>query len=568
VKNFRSFLLGAMTCFIVFAAACYASPSSAQTWTLTQEQRRSYLYYYAPVIFKRGNENNGKRGYDWGTNFHFDQDGTFSNNLNNSTLFPNLISAASAGHSSYASWRLRPTLYTALLEFSDSGKNLVLIYHIYHGHDNAEGIHDWERTELHLKNVVGSPGSGELVSHVVVTQHHRHVVRTGTQVNFMQTPTGKHVMLWQAEWSDKAFAAHGRELRFVQDSHAYLKSRWQIWNAKAEVDVNNDSGHKNVHYAFVPDQSAGAVAELYARPLTYTTAESLSSGLDNGTTTTWSNVKRITYELQDLADILPTHWQYGNYAGNWRTTESLMMVLDSNGITNEMGALEVPAGLQTFYTQSALPNGGGDGRTGYPDKPWLWGTYNMNDNASDNSISPGGSNFTAAAFAGNVPDSRGNTRTSANGRPLSANIFWWQHDYFAHFGYTDNSSSSDPGFWLTGDWHLPTNGGFDGRWVQLFDDRAGQELYAPLSVSMGFPVDYCTNAQYGNYQMAMQVDVSGGMSPYTVAWSSDYSGSWQSGAPHSFAYLDPWSQYTLTVTSADGQSQSYPYYFEPWCYYY
>jgi hypothetical protein len=54
--------------------------ASAQAWTLTKVQRQAYLNYYAPVILKRGDENDGKQGRDWITNFDFDQDGDFSNN--------------------------------------------------------------------------------------------------------------------------------------------------------------------------------------------------------------------------------------------------------------------------------------------------------------------------------------------------------------------------------------------------------------------------------------------------------------------------------------------------------
>ena len=51
--------------------------ASAQTWSLTNDQRRAYLNYYAPIILKRADENNNKQGRDWITNFDFDQDGNF-----------------------------------------------------------------------------------------------------------------------------------------------------------------------------------------------------------------------------------------------------------------------------------------------------------------------------------------------------------------------------------------------------------------------------------------------------------------------------------------------------------
>jgi hypothetical protein len=34
--------------------------------------------------------------------------------------------------------------------------------------------------------------------------------------------------------------------------------------------------------------------------------------------------------------------------------------------------------------------------------------------------------------------------------------------------------------WLRGAWYTAANGGFDGRWVQLFDDRPSYEAAPPL----------------------------------------------------------------------------------------
>jgi hypothetical protein len=57
-----------------------ASHAQAQVWNLTTAQRQAYLQYYAPVILKRGDENDGKQGRDWLANFDYDRDGNFSNN--------------------------------------------------------------------------------------------------------------------------------------------------------------------------------------------------------------------------------------------------------------------------------------------------------------------------------------------------------------------------------------------------------------------------------------------------------------------------------------------------------
>ncbi|WP_426735749.1 hypothetical protein [Myxococcus faecalis] len=462
---------------LTFAALSWPTSAHAQAWTLTTEQRQAFLQYYAPVLLKRGNGDDGRHGYDWVTSFDFDRDGNFSNNKLNWKRIPQYVDASRAGPSAYDAWRIRPTLYTSLIEFMDGSKNLKLIYHVYHALDkNAAGdyqLHDWERVEMLVTNVVGAPGSGESVAYAVVTQHKRNVVRRAGHVdlNFMQTATGKHLLIWQAEWSDKLAAAHGQELRFVTDPYAFFAGRMAS-AGKAEAGVNNDGGRKNVHYAFVPEGPADAVAAFGARALTYATADALASRYDNGKTITWPNVKRVTYELQDLADILPTHWQHGGYATHWLDTGPIDFYLES-ALVNEGGATEVSAGMQRFFPKTRDVENDDD-REGYIAKKWFVGTYEMNDSASD--FGGGGSNaFHDNAYASTAVDSRGRTRASASGYTTSPSSFWWQHDYFVHAGFTDSTDGVEQGFWLPGAWYLPANGGFDGRWVQLFDDRPGLE---------------------------------------------------------------------------------------------
>src|ERR1044072_3353572 len=75
----RMVLLAAL--LIVVAVAWPGSPSaSAESWTLDTAQRQASLSYYAPVILKRGDENNGREGADWLSNYDFDRDGDFSTN--------------------------------------------------------------------------------------------------------------------------------------------------------------------------------------------------------------------------------------------------------------------------------------------------------------------------------------------------------------------------------------------------------------------------------------------------------------------------------------------------------
>ena len=72
-------------------------------------------------------------------------------------------------------------------------------------------------------------------------------------------------------------------------------------------------------------------------------------------------------------------------------------------------------------------------------------------------------------------DSSGWTRQMASGRYDSPNSYWWQHDFFVHDGTVDTGNSTENGQWLRSAWYTAVNGGFDGRWVQLFDDRPGLE---------------------------------------------------------------------------------------------
>ena len=62
---------------------------------------------------------------------------------------------------------------------------------------------------------------------------------------------------------------------------------------------------------------------------------------------------------------------------------------------------------------------------------------------------------------------------------------------------TSDSTHYEAGMWLAGAWYTAANGGFDGRWVQLFDDRPTYEAPAPAPV-------VCSA------QAEQQCDISGG----------------------------------------------------------
>lgn len=530
-----------------------AQPASA-TWTLTTAQRQAYLHYYAPVIMKRGDENNGKQGRDWLTNYDFDRDANFSNNRVNWRNVNQYVAASTTGPSSYDRWRIRPTLYTALVEYTTGGsKSLVLLYHVYNAADkDGTQIHDWERVEIAVRGVTGTPGAaGESVNHVTVTTHHDHIMRRSydSGLNFMQTTTGRHVLLWQADESDwdlnSPCQTYGHELRFVTNPYSWIAGQVSSATARAEVNINGKDEKKNVHYVFAPEGSSAAVSTWGAKPVTYTTAASLASGVDNGDTVAWYRAKRLTYELQDLADVFPTHWQNTNWYTHWRSDTSSDVLLESP-IVNEAGQAEVSTGQQRFYTKSrdSGSSAGTDDREGIPDKSWFYGAYSAELNADCPS---GGDDF--GAYEGRGLDSTGRSRGAASGYFNSHNAFWWQHDFFVHSGAMDDAETREAGTWLAGAWYTAANGGFDGRWVQLFDDRPGYEPVAPLGLSISYPPPQCTDT------FSVTANATGGLSPYTFTWTNADPVSSPSD-PSNTAYVYANVTATVSVRSADGQARS------------
>ncbi|HWW75328.1 MAG TPA: hypothetical protein VNZ44_08030, partial [Pyrinomonadaceae bacterium] len=479
----------AVALFVLLGLSFGAGRAHAQAWSLTTAQRQAYLQYYAPLILKRGDENDGKQGRDWLTNFDFDRDGDFSNNRLNWRNINYYVAAAQSQTGAYSNWRIRPTLYTALIEYMDGGsKSVVLLYHVYNAADkDGSEIHDWERVEILVRGVGGTPGAGgEFVNHVTITHHKDHLIRryydTGL-LNFMQTATGNHVLLWQADESNydlPSAGPHGHELRFVKDSYSYIAGQRGTLGADAKVRINDDGDNRrNVHYVFVPETSSDAVAAWGAKALSYSTASGLASRVDNGDTVYWTQVKRITYELQDLADIFPTNWQYNPWYVHWLSSDFQDVLLESP-IINEAGLPEVSAGLQRFYTQSRDIGKSEltDGREGVLSKNWLYGSYSAEFNADTPS---GSDNF--QGFEGYGLDSYGWSRGAASGYYNSHGSFWWQHDFFVHSGVLNSADTREEGMWLRGAWYTAANGGFDGRWVQLFEDRPDYEAAPPPPVT-------------------------------------------------------------------------------------
>jgi hypothetical protein len=421
-------------------------------------------------------------------------------------------------------------------------KTLVLLYHVYHPVDKkASEIHDWERIEIAVRSVAGIPGgAGEYVSYATVTRHRDHILRRygSPDLNFMEVAGGKHLMIWQADEdnTDYTGGAHGHELRFVQDTYATVSAR-AATNEASGVNISN-ADRKSVHYLWVPETSVNAVSAWGAQSINYSNAASLAAGRDDSVR--WSSVKRITYELQDLADVFQSYWSGSNWWINWTSDKIVDVRLDS-ALLDEAGTLQVPAGLQRFYVGSrdAYSAAQTDGREGVPAKAWFWGGYSAEANAD--SIS-GSDKFGGYEGLGRGSDYY--NRADASGDYASLNTYWRQHDYFAHSGLVDTRERYESGAWLRAGWHLWQNGGFDGRWAQLYDDRVAYEPVSPLWVSMPSFAEGCGDSVYAT------AVVGGGVAPYAFQWTNVLSQS----ADGLWAQVASGETATLTVSSADGQS--------------
>ncbi len=450
------------TLAVVFAVACAvaAGRAEARTWSLSDQQRRAYLGYYSPIILKRADEDRaGHAGYDWITNYDFDRNGAFSDNKANweglAVFLKEGRDPLSGDGSLGTAWRIRPTLYTALIEFMEAGrKSVILLYHVYHAKQQGS-IHDWERVELRVDGVTGTPGtSGEGINYAVITEHSKHNRRVpgDADLNFMETRHGKHLLLWQAEWSDDWLDFDKNELHWVEDRFDGL-DRDNRGGRPAEVNVNGDPGLRNVNYVFVCGCDPEAAAYWQARAISRETAREMAAGTRDRMT--WDEVPRALYELQDIADILPSHWQGGGYARHWRPPARLIAL--ESPILDEDRAEVVPAGLRNFYPLAADGADPSESRLGYPAKHWFWGAYRFGER---NPLIRDGDRLRRRL----VPQSAVDRYIRDVGKPLR------QHAYFAHDAQATSSGAGPSGRWLPPAWHRRSHGGFDGRWVQLFAD--------------------------------------------------------------------------------------------------
>ena len=447
------------------------SRASAQDpWALTNDQRRAYLAYYSPIIFKRADEGDDHDGYDWITNYDFDQDADFSNNKDHWEDVEDFVAG-----SQHSEWRIRPTLYTALIEYTlDGVKSITMLYHVNHAKQQGS-IHDWERIEIRVNDVNGVPGSGsEDIGYVVITEHSEHNGRQGGHgdLNYMETANGRHLMLWQAEWSG-TIGFRKAELRYVEDSWETVDNDNQDGD-KAELELNGadgpfSDGDRPVNYVFVLESDEEAVSYWGAQAVTQANAEALSSGTSNSRD--WDEIPRVTYQLQDIADLWPTHWTKNpDQPTHWDADEKVKVFLET-AVRNEVGSIVVEPGMQKFAHLSIDDEDGDESRNGYPNKNWMWGAYLWDYESS----------FKSEAFEDGAPNGERGHGTEHQG--VSYDKYWWQHDYFAHDGVKgdgDPNAEAEGGQWLYGDWYTPAAGGFDGRWVQLFaDDHAFEPALTP-----------------------------------------------------------------------------------------
>ncbi len=285
------------------------------------ERYRAFLRFYAPLILKQADEAAGLAGRDWITNFFFDDARLSNNRVRWTQSLSNFV-----GGETELDWQIRPTLYTHAIEFLEQGeRSLVLLYHVYHAMQ-ASGIHDWERVELRLDGVGARPGQDERVRFAVLTRHSMHRARGPAELQWYETEHGRHLLVWQAPWSSSwagAFLAalprarfswnpfettpRKAELRFVDEEWDQIAANLAS-EEPALVAIEGTLRPYPVHYVFVPDSDAHGVAALGARRISPTNPRSQSAEKQGMETHPGVEVRRLCYELQDTADVLPTHW--------------------------------------------------------------------------------------------------------------------------------------------------------------------------------------------------------------------------------------------------------------------
>ena len=440
--------------------------SRQKTWRLSTPQRQAFLHYYSPVLLVRAEESapdtllrNSRAGWDWISNWKFDDDVFKNNAIWKRDLFSYIYRVPNQD-GKIPNWRIRPTLYTALIEFMEADpdgrlhKCLKLLYHIYHPIDKRGKLHDWERIEMRIDSVGAEPGQQETISYVIITTHNIHNAMRGDDVRlkFFRTRDGKHPLLWQAQWDEPhagdSDSLNGHELQFVTtDLTADM--------GKAVVDIEGPFNtlrgkpirysQKTFHYIFVDESSSATCKSLNAKAITPASSRRLAYGGSKNTALPAENTRRITYELQDIADIIPSMLEDSDWkALKIKKLRVLYMVDFQSALKDASGRSIIPPGPdKRFYPLARRdPSYNGRGRTGYVAKNWFWGSIRLG--------------------------------TARNGAPP-----FRQHDMFMFRSLSalkdewpaEDDPKSLSSYRLPVGWQKKENGGFDGRWIQIFPDH-------------------------------------------------------------------------------------------------
>ena len=354
--------------------------------TLTNDQRRAFLEYYAPLILKAADEpNTNDKGNDWISNLNFDQDNNFSNNRTN--WLNEKIKYLDPNQHLHSDWQIRPTIYTALIEFMNSDKrynwndpsssnkkSLVLLYHIYHP-KHLGSIHSWERIEIRLDNIdaSGEPGLGEMLNYVVISEGGNQLaVNYPNQalLNFYGTRKGQHLIFWQDTNGGLHYPVASKKVGLMDEI---------VQNNKGQVYVHRKKDLANFHYIFVNKSDDHTVVRLNAATITQGNGMQLAAGHAVSFVESYNNVKRITYELQDIADILPTQ-MVSKGTVNWGGA-SVPIVMNTPVMNENATVQEISAANNSFYSLAKDGANLSDKNYGYISQDWFWGTFTPGYNA-------------------------------------------------------------------------------------------------------------------------------------------------------------------------------------------
>ncbi|NUM79243.1 T9SS type A sorting domain-containing protein [bacterium] len=484
------------------SSAKYHSTQFTVPFNLTNEERKRFLHYYSPIILKRSQEGIhygvSLKGWDWLTSWGFDGDQVFQENgLDWTENLHRFIEKDTDPYFIY--WNIRPTLYTSIIEFMENDVNgiprkcLKLLYHPYQAIDKEGKLHDWEHIEVRVDMVGRTPGQGEQISYVIITTHKiQNGLKFGDPyLNFHETQDGKHVLIWRSQW-DKAESndpdnLNGQELQFVKDTIGLFtknESSLAIVNVYDPYgDVTNTSGingsgtyQVNFHYVFVDEKAEGATEFWETNRIDNFSASGLFSGVDKNQQITKSEIKRIAYELQDIADILPS--MYHNYTNDWDSEIPGAPNFDfelnmSDPVYSEDGlTIEIPAHSKNIKWRA---RGDIDHRSGYVGKDWFWG-----------------SSFLFCDGCGNYEH---NQHSLGLFKKLSNPDNTWLDRTTVTCVLTNDGPYCETGYpyALVNGWHEKKRGGFDGRWVQLFEDS--QQSYIPYHLRLNYYPPSMANAK-------------------------------------------------------------------------